>query len=128
MGAMEASYPAEKQWPEHEHDLTPEFCHYRDEGCDLATSCLNCPFPQCIYEQPGGKQHWLKMMRNREIIRLFTREGKEIKELALETEIDCAVLGPVRAMSFINGFHQRRGPELFTVRAWAGHAGQFADR
>jgi hypothetical protein len=83
MGAIEADYPAGEQWPESEHDLPPEFCHYRDDGCDLAASCLSCPFPQCIYEQPGGKQHWLKTMRNREIIRLFTREGKEVKELAL---------------------------------------------
>ena len=83
MGAIEANYPAEKQWTGNEYDLPPEFCRYRDEGCDLAASCLSCPFPQCIYEQPGGKQHWLKMMRNREIIRLFIREGKGIKELAL---------------------------------------------
>lgn len=82
MGAMEAEYPV-KELSRDEGDLPPEFCHYRDEGCDLAASCLNCPFPQCVYEQPGGKQHWLKMMRNREIIRLFTREGKDIKELAL---------------------------------------------
>ncbi len=82
MGAMEAEY-AVKEFSPNERDLPPEFCHYRDEGCDLAASCLNCPFPQCVYEQPGGKQHWLKTMRNREIVRLFTREGKEIKELAL---------------------------------------------
>ena len=25
-------------------DLRPEFCQYRDEGCELAGSCLNCPF------------------------------------------------------------------------------------
>jgi hypothetical protein len=83
MGAIEADYPAEEQWPEPGHDLPPEFCHYRDDGCDLAASCLSCPFPQCIYEQPGGKQRWLKTVRNREIIRLFTREGKGVKELAL---------------------------------------------
>ncbi|NIM07103.1 MAG: hypothetical protein GTN65_16155, partial [Armatimonadetes bacterium] len=34
-------------------------------------------------EQPGGKQRWLKTMRNREIVRQFTREGKEVKEIAL---------------------------------------------
>jgi hypothetical protein len=83
MGAMKADYSIKEPLPESEHDLLPEFFHYRDEGCDLAATCLNCPFPQCIYEQPGGRQHWLKMARNREIIRLFTREGKEIKELAL---------------------------------------------
>ena len=80
--AMEANYSVEELY-EIEHDLPPEFCRYRDEGCDLAASCLNCPFPQCVYEQPGGRQHWLKMIRNREIVRQFTKEGKKIKELAL---------------------------------------------
>ena len=63
-------------------DLLPEFCHYRDEGCELSHSCLSCPFPQCIYEQPGGRQHWLKQLRDKEIIRLFCAENKTVKELA----------------------------------------------
>jgi len=65
-----------------EPDLPPEFCRYRDEGCELADSCLNCPFPQCIYEQPRGKQRWLKKARDREISRLFKCKGKSVKELA----------------------------------------------
>lgn len=63
-------------------DLLPEFCHYRDEGCDLAASCLNCPFPDCVYELPGGRQRWLKRKRDAEINRLFTAEGKTAGELA----------------------------------------------
>ncbi len=65
-----------------EFDLPPEYCRYRDEGCDLAGSCLNCPFPNCIYEQPRGRQRWLKRLREKEMIRLFTTEGKGLKELA----------------------------------------------
>lgn len=65
-----------------ELDLPPEYCHYRDEGCEFATSCLNCPFSKCIYEQPGGRRRWLKRQRDREMTRLFTTEGKRIKELA----------------------------------------------
>jgi len=64
-----------------ELDLPPEYCHYRDKGCEFADSCLNCPFPSCIYEQPGGKQRWLKRQRNTEMARLFAK-GKKIKELA----------------------------------------------
>ena len=64
-------------------DLPPEYCHYQDEGCDLADSCLSCPFPKCIYDEPGGKQRWLKRLRAREIARLFTSRGKGIAELAL---------------------------------------------
>ncbi len=65
-----------------EHDLPPEYCRYRDEGCELADSCLNCPFPKCIYDQPGGRQHWLKRLRDRDMINLFGNEGKEVRELA----------------------------------------------
>ena len=63
-------------------DLPPEYCHYRDEGCDLADSCLNCPLPRCIYDQAGGKQRWLKRSRDREITRLAGTVGKGVKELA----------------------------------------------
>ena len=69
--------------PEVRPDLPPEYCHYRDEGCDLADSCLNCPLSECIYDQSGGKQRWLKRQRDREIVRLFSTEGKGVKDLAL---------------------------------------------
>jgi len=63
-------------------DLPPECHHYQDEGCEFAESCLNCPLPVCIYEEPGGKQRLLKRQRAREMARLFTDEGKGVKELA----------------------------------------------
>ena len=66
-----------------ELDLPPEYCHYRDDGCEFADSCLNCPFTKCIYDEPGGRQHYTKRLRDREILRLFTTEGKGIRELAL---------------------------------------------
>ncbi len=65
-----------------EVDLPPEYCRYHDEGCELANSCLNCPFPRCVYELPRGRQRWLKRQRDKEIVRLFAIEGKEIQELA----------------------------------------------
>jgi len=66
-----------------ELDLLPEYCHYRDEGCEFASSCLNCPLSKCIYDEPGGRQRWLKRQRDRQIVRLFTVKGKKVKELAL---------------------------------------------
>lgn len=68
--------------PSTELDLPPEYCHYRDEGCELAESCLNCPFPVCIYDEYRGKQRMLKRQRGREMVRLFRDEGKGVKELA----------------------------------------------
>ena len=66
---------------EGETDLRPEYCRYRDEGCELAESCLECPFAKCIYDEPGGKERWLKRLRDREIVRLHIIEGKKVKEL-----------------------------------------------
>ena len=63
-------------------DLPPEYHHYQDEGCEFAESCLNCPLPVCIYEEPGGKRRLLKRKRAREMARLFTDEAKGVKELA----------------------------------------------
>ena len=63
-------------------DLPPEYCHYRDEGCEYANSCLGCPFPQCLYDEPRGRQRWLKELRNREINRLFTG-GWGVRDLAV---------------------------------------------
>ena len=66
-----------------ELDLPPEYCHYKDEGCELAKSCLNCPFPRCIYDVPRGKQHLLKGRRDRQILYQFHKEGKGVKKLAI---------------------------------------------
>jgi hypothetical protein len=65
-----------------EADLPPEFCHYHDEGCELAESCLSCPLPQCIFDQPRGKQRWLKERRDKEIVRMFKGGDWGMKELA----------------------------------------------
>jgi hypothetical protein len=65
-----------------ELDLPPEYCHYRDEGCEFASSCLNCPFTKCIYDEPGGRQRFTKRLRNGEMVRLFKKEGKGVRELA----------------------------------------------
>jgi transposase-like protein len=64
-----------------ETDLLPEFCWYHDVGCELAGSCLCCPFPQCFKEETGGRRLF-KHFRTREIIRLYTTSGKDVGELA----------------------------------------------
>ena len=53
---------------------------YRDEGCDLSPSCLNCPLPRCIYERPRGKQKMRLEARAKRMAEL--RRGKSLKEVA----------------------------------------------
>ena len=69
-------------WDESDLDLLPEYCRYQDDGCEFADSCLNCPFPECIYAQPGGRQQWLKKLRDKEVLQLHASQGRGVKELA----------------------------------------------
>jgi len=64
-------------------DLPPEYCTYPDEGCYFGNSCLNCTLPVCVYEEPGGRQGLLKRQRTLEMARVYTREHKTVRELAL---------------------------------------------
>jgi hypothetical protein len=62
-------------------DLRPEYCQYKDEGCELSGSCLQCPLTQCIYDKPRGKHRMLKTVRDRQMVALF-HQGKNTEELA----------------------------------------------
>jgi hypothetical protein len=76
-----ATKPENERKEQHEKDLRPEYCRYKDEGCEYAPACLDCPFPQCLYDAPRGRQRWLKELRNREIARLY-KEGRKAAELS----------------------------------------------
>jgi len=62
-------------------DLLPEEFPYQDGGCELFPSCLSCPFPHCIREEPWGKEKFLKRRRAERMMEL-KKEGKSIKEIA----------------------------------------------
>ena len=67
-------------------DLLPEEFPYEDKGCELFPSCLNCPFPDCLKEEPWGKERFLKS-RRAERMRELKREGKSVKEIARIFEV-----------------------------------------
>ena len=62
-------------------DLPPEDINWRDEGCQFYPSCLNCPLPRCIEEEPRGKQRLKKIAR---AIRMgeLKQSGKSLEEIA----------------------------------------------
>ncbi|MEL7562526.1 hypothetical protein [Dehalogenimonas sp. 4OHTPN] len=62
-------------------DPLPEYVRYQDEGCELSNSCLNCPFPRCIYEVPGGLQRYRQDKKAREIVFQHGR-GLSAKQIA----------------------------------------------
>jgi len=67
-------------------DLLPEEFPWEDKGCELFSSCLNCPFPDCREEEPAGKEGFSKSRRAERITDL-EREGKGVKEIARMFEV-----------------------------------------
>lgn len=67
-------------------DLLPEEFPYADKGCELFHSCLDCPFPDCLKEEPWGKERFLKRRRAERMLEL-RRAGKSIEEIARIFEV-----------------------------------------
>ena len=59
----------------------PENYNYRDTGCELAPSCLECPLATCKYDDPAYGRSGRTMFRDREIVRLRT-QGSRVSEIA----------------------------------------------
>ena len=64
-----------------ELDLLPEDVDWRDEGCEICPSCLNCPLPRCIEEEPRGRQR-LKAVLRAQRMKALRRSGSSIREIA----------------------------------------------
>ena len=51
--------PAEERHPSGRkvrREALPEYANYKDTGCDLAPSCLSCPFVRCRYDKHEEKK------------------------------------------------------------------------
>jgi len=61
--------------------LLPDEVNWRDEGCEVFGSCLNCPLPRCVEEEPRGQQRLRLAARDRRVVEL-RRSGKSVKDIA----------------------------------------------
>ena len=64
-----------------EIDLIPDDINWRDRGCEYFPSCLNCPLPKCLEDEPRGQQR-LRMNARRRRMEELSRLGKNVKEIA----------------------------------------------
>ncbi len=55
---------------------------YKDDGCEIGTSCLNCSLPRCIHDEPGGQRGQQRRQRNRQIVDLRKSKRLKIGELS----------------------------------------------
>jgi hypothetical protein len=51
-------------------DTLPENTRYKDDGCGVSSSCLNCPLSLCKYDDPGWLQRESRRTRDDEIFQL----------------------------------------------------------
>lgn len=63
-------------------DALPEHTDYRDTGCDLSASCLECPLARCKYDEPGGARALTMAARDREIALLRRKYRAPIDKLS----------------------------------------------
>ena len=68
-------------------DLVPEYFPYHDDGCEVSSSCLQCPLPQCKYDDPGWLQRRRRQERDGMVLQVRRMEGATIVELARRFEI-----------------------------------------
>ena len=67
-------------------DTLPENTRYADDGCEVATSCLECPLSMCKYDDPGWLRREDRRRRDDEIFRL-RKLGISVPELARQFKV-----------------------------------------
>ncbi len=63
-------------------DAVPEFFHYEDTGCEVSLSCLNCPLPQCKYDDPAWFQHYRRLSKDLIVLTAMRQENLMVDEAA----------------------------------------------
>ena len=59
-----------------------EFYHYVDTGCEASDSCLDCPLPQCRYDDPAWYLRNRRLARDFRIVRTMQQEALSIEDTA----------------------------------------------
>ena len=63
-------------------DTVPEFYHYEDTGCEVSSSCLNCPLPRCKYDDPIWYQRYRRLARDLKVLTTMRLEGLTVEGAA----------------------------------------------
>ena len=63
-------------------DVLQEFYAYRDTGCEIAPSCLQCPLPQCKYDNPRLARREKRSERDRQVVTAFRHGGMSALQVA----------------------------------------------
>ena len=67
-------------------DGLPELMHFADTGCEVSSSCLTCPLPQCKYDDPAWYQAYKRAGRDSEMLTALD-DGLSIFEVATRLSV-----------------------------------------
>ena len=68
------------------HELSSDDSNYFDTGCKYSPTCLNCPLPICIYDDPNFFKNFIKENRDKSIFQDYEK-GMSVKELSIKYEV-----------------------------------------
>ena len=68
------------------HELSSDDSNYFDTGCKYSPTCLNCPLPICIYDDPNFFKNFIKESRDKSIFQDYEK-GMSVKELSVKYEV-----------------------------------------
>ena len=68
------------------HELSSEDSNYFDTGCKYSPTCLNCPLPICVYDDPNFFKNFIKESRDKSIFQDYEK-GMSVKELSIKYEV-----------------------------------------
>lgn len=77
------------------HDANSEI--YQDRGCEISPSCLDCPLPQCRYDDPVWFQRYRRMERDRVVWEAMQREGLPVTEAAERFSVTVRTIFRIKA-------------------------------
>ena len=63
-------------------DAVPEYYQYVDNGCEVSASCLNCPLPQCKYDDPSWFQKHRRIARDHKVWSTMQAEALTVDQVA----------------------------------------------
>lgn len=85
-------------------DTLPENLTYRDDGCDVSPTCLNCPLPICKYDDPDFLRRTARSARDRAILETRRLEGLSVPALATRFGVSTRTVHRVLQLERLGSF------------------------
>ena len=96
-------------------DQMPELYPYRDDGCELSPSCLNCPLPRCKYDDPGWIQRERRRKRDAAVLKARHHDRLTVPQLAQRFRVSERTVFRILGRNGANGAGHALHPGSTTV-------------